>query len=551
MANYITCKDNRAFAYAETTNKGYYEVLSVSEDGSTCHVKTVWHENRGFVGKEYNIPVERASEDFTAVEEMVVVAALERQALMVTGWVTDKKSRFSHQDEIRNNLFNYTSTDFNLWDYNACRDSREFMFIPVADSVSMPTSSIFSGAYERDNARDVAKIVKRIFERTSYTYSDGFIVIPADNFDAIVEESIRTLSEEYRETVAFPDELKLQLRSVEHKVVVLKYDNRFVYLTNVKSDHIVFSSAIFFAEQIGRPLSEDAKAALLERNYEAYCAAIYKDIDAIIDGMTERAKVKMFADFGSNFNGMLIKPLRSAVDRARREYEDWCERLTEAFTKLQDANARLFYAEHGVQDGENEFISFINDVKANIVSIFADPSHNRIDFCIRTFLTYWDDDLWDIIRNSDDRFKRLSNWQKLMLDEIFKDRTIKLLIEQKFMFDTKYAKPQRNNDYIKNPYGEGTKGLRNPHISEYDCWGTHERFIRDSLSSADYLQAYSQAVACISGLTLSDSPVMNRFFDTIRNSDWYNLPCLYVVETGTYISMNDYKQLVADKKWEA
>ena len=267
--------------------------------------------------------------------------------------------------------------------------------------------------------------------------------------------------------------------------------------------------------------------------------------------MTERAKIKMFADFGDQFNGMLIKPLRSAVDKARREYEEWSERLSDAFTKLQDAHARLFYAEHGMQDGENEFISFINDAKSNIVSLVANPSENRIDFCVRTFLTYWDDDLWDIVRKSDVKFKRLDNWQKLMLDEIFKERTVKLFIEQKFMFDTKYASVHRNNDYHVNPYGEGTKGLPNPHIAQYDCWGTHERFIRDSLGTADYLQAYSQAIACISGLTLSDSPVMNRFFDYITDSCWYNRPCLYLVETGTYISMNDYKQLVEGKKWEA
>lgn len=548
MANYITCKDNRAFAYAETTNKGYYEVLSVSEDGNSCRIKTVWHENKTYIEKEYDIPVDRASEDFIAVDEIVVIGALERQALQTTGWAKHLSSRFNHRAEVTDNTYSYTSTEFNLWDYPIFRETREFMYVPNEKSTELPLLNMRCETYECYDARNAKNKANRIMSR-GYDYVEGIIVIP-DNFDAITEEVIADMTE-YR-VVEFPNDLKLQLRSVEHKVVVLANgNNKFVYMTNLRADHIMFSSAIFLAEQIGNPLSEDAKAALLSRDQEAYCAAIYKDIDTIMAGMEERAKVKMFADFGDNFNGMLVKPLQTAVKSARKKYEEISVRMNEAFVALQDANARLFYAEHGIQNGENEFISFIGDAKSNIVSLKADPSNNAITFCVRTFLTYWDDDLWEITRKSDDRFTKLATWRKLMLDEIFKSRTVKLLIEQKFTLDTHYGEASNASSYHKTPYGEGTRGIRNPHIAEYNCWGTHKNYIRDALERADYVQAYSQAVACISGLTLSDSPVMSRFFSYIDKSSYADLPCLYIVETGTYISMNEYKQLVEGKKWEA
>lgn len=546
MPNYITCKDNRTFAYVETTNKGYYEVLSVSEDGKLCHIKTVWHENKEYINKEYDIPVDRAAEDFSAVDEMVVVAALERQLLTQTGWNVPATTSFPYQDVIKRNYEANMSTNFRLFNNKHWIESRAFLYIPNEESVDMPRPVIKGIAKEMNNVRDMEITINDVFD-DGYSFSDIFIFVKED-FDRIAEELKQRLD---HEVVEFPDELKLHLRSVDHKVIVFKNGNNFAYVTNVKSDHLIFSSAFFLAEQIGRPLSEAAKEALLSRNLEAYNAEIYKDIEANVSGMHERAKVKMFADFGGNFNGMLIKPLRNTVDDYRAKYENLRSRLSEAFEKFQDANARLFYAENGIQNGEDEFMSFINEAKDNIVSIFANADCNRIDICVRTFLTYWDDDLWTIFRKSDSRFENLSNWQKLMLDEIFKDRTVKLLIEQKFWFDTRRCEPKYwTNDYNASVYGEGTKGIRNPHINRYDCWGGHGQYIRDALSRADYVTAYSQAVACISGLTLSDSPVMSEFLNYIKDKSLYDKPCLYLVETGTYISINQYKQLVGDKKWE-
>lgn len=550
MANYITCKDTRSFAYAETTNKGYYEVLSVSEDGKTCHVKTVWHENKNYIGREYDIPVERAAEDFTAVEEMIVVSVLERQALSLTGWITEATSHFTRQDVVSEHCYDCTGTNFNIWNSDAWRQTRMFMYVPDETSVDMPRTNIYGNNFERRSSSDIAAVISNAFSK-SYEYVESFVIVPDDNFDATVEAAIQDLPTEWRTTIPFPDELKMNLRSINHKVVVIRHEKKFAYITNVKSDQIFFNTAPFFAEQIGKPMSEDAKAALLRRDKEAYYTDIFKNIDAVINGMHERAKVKMFTDFNDKFNGMLVEPLRQAVEAARREYESYCRTVSDSFVRLQDANARLFYAEHGIENGENEFISFINDARANVVSINADPSDNRITFCIRTFLTYWDDDLWDIVRKSDDRFRRLTNWRKLLLDEIFKDRTVKLLIEQKFFLDTYRGDAVRETRYRNEPYGEGTQGLRNPHIHRYDCWGTHKTHIRDAMQRGDYVQAYSQAVACISGLTLSDSPVMNEFFGYITGSDYENLPCLYIVESGTYISMKQYKQLVEGKKWEA
>lgn len=548
MANYITCKQNRSFAYVETTNKGYYEVVSVSEDGTTCHVKTAWHENKAYINKEYDLPTERVAEDFSEVDEMVVIGAIERQMLAQTGWIVRSDNNANHIYTVRNNMSSNCSTSFHIWNSNNWYETREFLHIPTEEDAEYPRVNMYANNYARTTGQEVAAVVRNAFDY-GYAFAEAFIVIPDENFDAVVADAIQSLQEDYRTTVEYPEELKLQLRSMTHKVVVLRHENKFAYITNIKSDQIIFNSTIFFAEQIGRPLSEDAKAALLARDQAAYSAAIYANIDAVLAGMTERAKLKMFTEFGGKFSGMLIKPLQNAVEQCRRDYENYNTRATDAFRALQDANAKLFYAEHGIENGEDEFIELVTAARDNIVSINANPSDERINICVRTFLTYWDDDLWDIVRKSDSRFKDMANWQKLLLDEIFKDRTIKLLFEQKFALDT-YNREARNVDtYRQDPYGEGTRGLRNPHIAYYNCWGTHRGYIRDALTRADYVQAYSQSVACISGVTLSDSPVMDRFFRYFKSSDFENLPCLYVVETGKYMTIKEYKELNKGKGW--
>lgn len=549
MANYITCKDTRSFAYAETTNKGYYEVVSVNEDGSSCHVKTVWHENKNYIGREYDISTERAAEDFIAVDEITVIGVLERQMLAQTGWNVERSTSFNRQSTILDNIEGYMYTNCNVWSSRYYRETREFLYIPNEDSVGMPRTRTYCGCFSRDDARQAARTARDILRANDYEYAEAIIVMPYDNFDTIVEETIAQVGEEYT-VVEFPAELKLQLRSMEHKVVVLRKDNHFVYLTNIRADHIIFSSVIFFADQIGKPLDEEAKAALLARNQEAYRISIYKNIDTVINGMAERARLKMFDDFGGEFTGIVVQPLRTAVDHARRDYENYERYLRESFERLQDANAKLFYAEHGIENGENEFIAFLKDAKDSIVSIKADPRSAQIIFCVRTFLTYWDDDLWDIIRKSDNSFRNLDNWQKIMLDAIFKDRTVKLLFEQKFCLYTNSCEPSRYDDY-NSDVGEGSQGMYNPHIKEFNCWGTHKLHIRDAMRRADYIQAYGQAVACISGVTLSDSPVMGRFFNYFTSSRNQSKPCLYVNELGKYVTMKEYKELVKGKKWEA
>lgn len=545
MANYITCKDNRSFAYAETTNKGYYEVVSISEDGNTCHIKTVWHEDRNYINKEYDIPAERAAEDFTAVDEMVVIAQFEKQTLSVRGWF-DEAEDFNapYFSDIINQERGYTSTNFNCWNSRSYISTRSLLYIPNETSECLPVMSTYGATYKKSHIDEVSRLAHNSLT-VGYDIAESFIVVQGEDFDAKVEAAKGSY-----EVIEYPAELKLQLRSVEHKVVVLKNNNHFVYLTNVDSDHIVFSSVVFLANQLGLQLDEDAKNALLNRSKIAYYTSIFKNIEAAFDNMQRKAKEKMFTDFGGQFNGMLIKPLRSAVDHARREYDVAQERVREMFTKFQDANARLFYAEHGVTDGEHEFMQFIDGAKDNIVSIKARPGDERIDFCIRTFLTYWDDDVWEIFRKSDSKFSRMNDWQKIMLDNIFKNRTIKLLIEQKFSLSTHYCEPNRISSYDSVTLKEGMMGLYNPHIHEYDCWGTHKGYIRDALKSSDYIQAYSQAVACISGLTLTDSPVMDKFMKYMNDTNLYNKPCLFDVATGKYMTINQYKETIKGQRWE-
>ena len=546
MANYITCKDTRAFAYADTNNKGYYELVAVSEDGNISTVKCVYHENKEIINKTYEILTERITDDFEAVDEIKVYEAIERAILSETGWRKkhDSFTTLPYYDRVEYNRSSFSDYNTNLWESTSYRETRIMTYVPNNESVCFPNH--YNYMYNRET-NDKSLIKNRcddIFnKRTPYDLCEAFFVVNDSYFDEVVSY----INESGYTQAEYPDELKLHLRSKEHKVAVFHDDTHFVYITNIRCEQIVFNSMIFTAEKTGRVLSDAAKQALIERDQETYYNEIFANIEEAVNGINERARNKMFEDFSNNFSGLMLAPLRNSVENAQRSYEDMLHRLNDKLNTLKEAREKLFYAEHGVNNAEDEFVSFINDIKDNIVSLKIEDSY--INFCVRTFLTYWDDDLWEIFRKSDSRFNRLNQWQKNMLDEIFRDRTVKLLIEQKFCFDLRNSTPKRIDRY-NDDIGEGTKGIKNPHIAGYNCWGTHKPIIERNLSESNLMQAYSQAISCIAGLTLDDSTVTGDFCNNIRNGNYDDKPCLFIVETGEYVTFKQYSEMVKGKKWE-
>ena len=546
MANYITCKDTRAFAYADTNNKGYYELVAVSEDGNISTVKCVYHENKEIINKTYEILTERITDDFEAVDEIKVYEAMEQSILSETGWRKRHNSFTSlpHADMVERSRSNYSDYNTNLWESTSYRETRIMTYVPNNESVCFPNH--YNYMYNRET-NDKSLIKNRcddIFnKRDPYKLCEAFFVVNDSCFDEVVSY----LNESGYTQAEYPDELKLHLRSKEHKVAVFHDDIHFVYITNIRCEQIVFNSMIFTAEKTGRVLSDAAKQALIDRDQETYYNEIFANIEEAVNGINERARNKMFEDFSNNFSGLMLTPLRHSVENAQRSYEDMLHRLNDKLNTLKEAREKLFYAEHGVNNAEDEFVSFINDIKDNSVSLKIEDSY--INFCVRTFLTYWDDDLWEIFRKSDSRFNRLNQWQKNMLDAIFRDRTVKLLIEQKFCFDLRNNMPKKIDRY-NDDIGEGTKGIKNPHIAGYNCWGTHKPIIERNISESNFMQAYSQAVSCIAGLTLDDSTVTGDFCNNIRNGNYDDKPCLFIVETGEYVTFKQYSEMVKGKKWE-
>ena len=443
MANYITCKDTRSFAYSETTNKGYYEIISVSEDGINCTVKCVYHEDKRLIGKEYELINERVTEDFEAADEIKVFEAIERAIIGETDWRVWATTTYPYADTVGSNLSSWLSKNTNVWNANSYKDIRKLFYIPNNESTEFPCPNMYYYNGSRDSVASFESIVSAMVGKgRDYTIVESVIVMEDNIFDEALS-SAKVITGV--DPISLPDDLKMHLRSQEYKAVVFHKDNVFIYVTNVRCDHIVFSSMVYTAEQMGRPLSEEAKAALLARDQEAYNAAIFANIEEAVAGIEKRAKEKMFVDFSSKFGEMALKPMKDSLHNLERKYEDKLTALNDVLNQLQTAREKLFYAEHGISSVGDEFIAFINDIKDNIVSIKIDG--NLLFFCVRTFLTYWDDELWEVYRKSDSRFTRLKDWQKCMLDDMFTNHSVKLLFEQRFYFDLHYNEVGRDCNY--------------------------------------------------------------------------------------------------------
>ena len=165
-----------------------------------------------------------------------------------------------------------------------------------------------------------------------------------------------------------------------------------------------------------------------------------------------------------------------------------------------------------------------------------------------TPLTFWETKYYDAYVSST-RGNAITNMPRVhqaLFKEIFKDRTIQLMIESGVslnvtQYEVLYSNPltERNVNY------SDLKGIPNPHHHYYNCWGDNKPAILKALKNNNYVQALTQVFAAMGGINLTDSAVMNRFCNDAM-STYRDTPCLRYKETGEVITIREYERRYAD-----
>ncbi len=260
------------------------------------------------------------------------------------------------------------------------------------------------------------------------------------------------------------------------------------------------------AWNIMRPIFEKAKE---EKEREEF----KKKLDSIKTDMIKRVDGEMKNRIQNKKNA--IKDRERAIDNLYKE--------------LHTLEMRYLHrSENKIGEREQEFLDLLFEDYKNVSII--EYSGNDMALNIKTQLLYFEEDDWRYVRNS--VIREYGDFRINLLDALF-SRECVLNLETGVCI-TFYGDGIGITKYNYKYTGEE---FPNPHVKEYDCWGDNWRLIKRYLEEGDMALAYLQIKSTLSGLNISDSPVLREFVKYIQNGDLNNSEIIYIPEINKTITI--------------
>ena len=544
----VVCKDEYSYLYGVTNEYALLLIMDVPKEGNDKYqAKVIFHKTEeGFVGTIMDFAREVMENDFEMAGGGIADEARDR-GMVNKDWVLNKSVSIS--EVMPANIYHImnsvddrisTSLDENDMSQFVYRQTRYLFsnFHPENfEKLYNDGYSIIGGLYNPVYSKEEAIVSINNYIKGYFPF-ERFAYTAPDLFDTVIEEIKTEVSEKY-EIVEIP--YSVEGFSHKHRIIAFinKECNNFIsYLTNYVTIEMYTYTAAWYLEKYGIVHNEAVKNALLASDKLAYFKALTEVVSTYAGCIDKLRRDKMLREFSNKYTGILMKPLQHKENELKNNIQNTNEKLSEYYSNLRDVQLKLFYynTKQGVED---EFLDYISKYNDGIISVRTNNS--SIVFDILTYMTYWDDDVYKSIRESDHRFRKMTDAMKQLFDDIFYTRKVKLRIEQKFVLDLTRCRVYTDSDMsYRASDGEGNHGMRNPHMQRYSCFGTHESIIKKYISEGNILQAFNQSVAACSGLTWTDGPVTNQFFDYMCNNDSYDrIPCLEM-EDGTLMSIQQY-----------
>lgn len=545
----VVVKEAFGSLYAVTTTEAICIVTAVpNDDSDNYEVKVIKHSVDDFVGTEHIFDKDEFEESFEHVSDEIS-NEIKDQALILTGWRRNDDVVFS--DIVSQSILDIVqhfraamSIDFDDYDLTIYRDTR----ILVNDIMPRRYPEIYNGeiAYVRaldwsyDTAEGLINKLSRFNPSGDYKAIEVFCNIPVSEMDNFLGLAAEKLSEKY-DISECP--YTVDGFSNPHKIYILELkdkENVFAYVTNHVTASNIPLTALWLLQKLGVYHTEAVKEALLAEDKLAYINAVNDIIIGFDKCRTALKRERMFSVFKDSYTNMLVEPIKRKIDHIQNDIDSYETHLRDLFNSLRSNREKLFYYETHSSGEDDEFIKYTKQFGDNIINIKI-ANGSSILFDIKTYMSFWDEDIYSTVRKSDTRFKELSDALKSMLDEIFLTRDIKLIIEQKFTLDITNSYVSYNNEAYRSNEGEGNIGMRNPHIQRYSCFGDYKSHITKALSEMDVMQAYNLAYAACSGLTWTDGPVTDEFFKYIKSDrmGMRDIKCLEMKD-GTLMTIKEY-----------
>lgn len=518
--------------------------------------------------EERNYAIENSEEFFRLISEEEVAELKKTIEVDKTSWVTDSGKQFCRElNRILGNIKNVVTVHSNKYCWISKNLILELLLPFYAANKEFYLSSIDVSLIHAPSGDD--KIEEKMVSILSYAASKmtEFPIINIVNTkdNPKVRESLENVlsidaSPWHKQEYDFPDGVavyrnsEMEIIEGEEKGKVEDFSNQLLVLANGVNDRLMISLMPFLYEfleismdkqDMPQEFIEAWKESLIDKNRDTFVESLNNAYEEMIKLERQRKRKEMLDKFSKRLPELRKNEYERKITDIKNRISDYETSLKNQYRELETYNSKLFYLMNGKPSEKlGEFGEFINNLgeKLKTISITGD---DKIILCIESDLSFFDEDQWDILKESDGSYiNRVGGYRRQLMYDIFDTKKLVMTFEQKLTIELGYFNiyATRRLDEYNNDAGEGLTGIPNPHLHYYNCWGDYLNMIRSLAEKYDLTMLVSQIIAAISSLNLSDGTVVESFISSeLEDRHFIDIPCLRNTETGERFSIRTYK----------
>ena len=313
--------------------------------------------------------------------------------------------------------------------------------------------------------------------------------------------------------------------SEAHRSVIILADNLNLRKYHYLESFIPRYFPWYFAD---KPLDPEKEMPLLASLVDRYATDYTRLIEEAAQQFDLRTAFirKTIGGFERRARQSQLDRVEERIETINNELRDLMSRYGDLIVEKDNENITLMgllAAIEAVED-ESELVDyFLTNKNIDLLS----ASNSRIRFVVRTYLESFDPDMFDtmIERSSSvlntgyrvglSRFNDVSQRQKLLKAIFSSDAVLKIKTCAYFDLDMR-GRVRTESGYHFDP--NCSDRIPNPHLWHFSCFGNHERYIYERLTSGDTIGAIAQCISSAQSFNIGDVPdakaLLNDLFGT-------------------------------------
>ena len=280
----------------------------------------------------------------------------------------------------------------------------------------------------------------------------------------------------------------------------------------------------YFQEHPINPEGDPDEFALITslrlKTKDEYLAALNKLAEKY--DIADRKADIMLRGFGNSWAVGARDSLKRQITDKRGKIETKQKEVAALLIDIRNQEVKLIGIEARIKNSQDEFADYF---KGNKSLEFVEVSETRIEFLVKTYLEFYDEELADkCIRNTDSSVYDETPWTfeatELLFRAIFIDKKYKIRITAAYYLDIGCYEVRGISGYC---FPLGFNYMPNTHIQNYHCLGGYEENMIEALKNNDMITAVELCCASARSLNFADGTVMEHFVPDLLN---YKNPCI-------------------------